>query len=149
MTAITSTSPEDTTPASSAGTAFSSIMGSALGVVSAKVDDWSATLEGIAGGVPKDASSATDGVADELAAGGGAKQQAGIRGVQAGMEGKNPVWAAIKGAWTGGSTLVRAAVVTAGVALLLMAVVSPVLLLVFLLSALVVAAVTQARSATS
>ncbi|MGZ8738758.1 MAG: hypothetical protein ACXWW7_16460 [Nocardioides sp.] len=122
-------------------------MSSAIGVVSAKVDDWSSKLEAVGAGDPGDATDAVDGMADDLADGGGAKQQAGVRGVQAGLEGKNPVWAAIKGAWAGGSTLVRAAVVAAGVALLLLLLLSPVLLLAFLLTALVVAAVTKARSA--
>jgi hypothetical protein len=153
MTATTGSSPEAATLASSAGEAFSSVMSSAVGVVSAKVDDWSTKLEGVGADSPGDGSGAVDGMADDLAddlaEGGGAKQQAGVRGVQAGLEGKNPVWAAIKGAWTGGSTLVKASVVAAAVALLLLLVVSPVLLLAFLLSALVIAAVAKARSASS
>lgn len=81
-----------------------------------------------------------------LASGGGAKQRATARGVQAGLQGRNPVWAAVKGAWSGGTATVKAAVVTALVALLLLALLSPVLLLVFLLSALIVVAVAKARS---
>jgi hypothetical protein len=81
------------------------------------------------------------------ASGGGARQQAGIKGVQAGLQGKNPVWAAIKGAWTGGSEMVKAAIVAAVVATVLLLLLSPVLLLVFLLSLLVVAAVEKVRSA--
>ena len=81
------------------------------------------------------------------ASGGGARQQAGVKGVQAGLRGKNPVWAAIKGAWSGGGEMVKAAIVAAVVATLLLLVLSPVLLLVFLLSLLVVAAVEKARSA--
>ena len=65
----------------------------------------------------------------------------------AGIQGKNPVWAALKGAWSGGSATVRAAMVAALVGLLLLVVLSPVLLLVFLLSLLVIAAVMKARSA--
>jgi hypothetical protein len=146
MTATTSM-PQPAAPDSSPGAAFGGIMSSAIGVVSAKVDDWSSKLEEVAAGAPGSATGVADDVADDVAAGGGAKRQAGVRGVQAAMEGKNPVWAAIKGAWTGGSTLVRAAVVAAGAALLLLLVLSPVLLLAFLLSALIVAAVTKARSA--
>ena len=81
------------------------------------------------------------------ASGGGARQQAGIKGVQAGLRGKNPVWAAIKGAWSGGGEMVKAAIVAAVVATLLLLLLSPVLLLVFLLSLLVVAAVEKVRSA--
>ena len=120
----------------------------AIGVVATKVDDWSTRLEGLAAGGTGGASGTVDDLADDLADGGGARQQAGVRGVQAGLEGKNPVWAAIKGAWTGGGTAVRAAVVAAGVALLLLALLSPVVVLVFLLSALVLAAVARARSVT-
>lgn len=146
MTATSTAAPD--APSSSAGGAFSSVLTTAIGVAAAKVDDWSTKLEGVAAGGTGGASDTVDDVADDLADGGGARQQAGVRGVQAGLHGKNPVSAAIKGAWTGGGTQVRAAVVTAGVALLLLLVLSPVLLLVFLLSALVIAAVTAARSAT-
>jgi hypothetical protein len=77
----------------------------------------------------------------------GAPQRAGLAGAQAALRGDNPVWAAIKGAWSGGTATVKAAIVTAMVALLLMLVLSPVLLLAFLLSLLVVAAVGKARKA--
>lgn len=78
---------------------------------------------------------------------GGAARQAGLRGARAALGGKNPVWAAVKGAWSGGSAAVKAAIVAALAALLLLAVLSPVLLLVYLLSLLVVAAVAQVRRA--
>jgi hypothetical protein len=77
----------------------------------------------------------------------GASQRAGLRGAQAALRGENPVWAAIKGAWTGSTVAVKAAIVTAMVSLLLMLVLSPVLLLAFLLSLLVVGAVVQVRRA--
>lgn len=77
----------------------------------------------------------------------GATQRAGVRGAQAALRGENPVWAAVKGAWSGSSSTVKAAIVAAMVALLLMLVLSPVLLLAFLLSLLVVAAVAQVRRA--
>jgi hypothetical protein len=77
----------------------------------------------------------------------GAPQRAGLAGAQAALRGDNPVWAAIKGAWSGSTAAVKAAIVTAMVALLLMLVLSPVLLLAFLLSLLVVAAVAQVRRA--
>ena len=140
MTATASRS-APATPAPTPGAAFGAIMSSAIGVVSAKVDDWSTRLEAVGAGAP------VDDMADAVAEGGGAKRQAGVRGVRAGLEGKNPVWAAIQGAWAGGGTLVKAAVVAAGVALLLLLVLSPVLLMAFLLSALIVAAITKARSA--
>jgi hypothetical protein len=77
----------------------------------------------------------------------GAPQRAGLRGAQAALRGENPVWAAIKGAWSGSTAAVKAAIVTAMVAMLLLLVLSPVLLLAFLLSLLVVAAVAQVRRA--
>ena len=96
------------------------------------------------------ASRTADALTRKLATGAdeaGAPQRAGLAGAQAALRGDNPVWAAIKGAWSGGTATVKAAIVAALVALLLMLVLSPVLLLVFLLSLLVVAAVAQARRA--
>ena len=147
MTAMTtSTDTRATRTPSSPGAAFSSVMSSAVDVVAAKVDDWTHTLNGVAAGAG-DPSARVDDVADELAEGGNAQRQAGVRGVQAGLLGKNPVWAAIKGAWTGGSTAVKVAVVAAAVGLVLLLLLSPVLLLVFLVSLLIVAVVHRARSA--
>ena len=146
MTATTS-SPRTATPVSSPGGAFGGIMSTAIGVVSTKVDDWANRLEAVGAGESGAATDAVDDVADDLAEGGGAKRQAGVRGVQAGLEGKNPVLAAIRGAWAGGGTLVRAAVIAAGVSVVLLLVISPVPLLAFLLSALIIAAVAKARSA--
>ena len=77
----------------------------------------------------------------------GARSRAGVRGAQAALRGENPVWAAVKGAWSGSTATVKAAIVTAMVAVLLLLVLSPVLLLAFLLSLLVVAAVEQVRRA--
>jgi len=146
VTATTVDTPAAGTSPSSAGAAFSGVLTTAIGVAAAKVDDWSTRLEGVVTGGTGDASGVVDDLADDVADGGGARQQAGARGLQAGLQGKNPVWAAIKGAWSGGGTLVRAAVVAAGVSLLVLALLSPVLLLVFLLSALVIEAVSRARS---
>ena len=121
-------------------------MSSALGVVAAKVDDWTNKLNDVAAGAG-DASDDVGKVADDLAEGGNAKHQAGVRGVPAGLVGKNPVWAAIKGAWTGGSTAVKVAIVAAGVGLILVLVLSPVLLVVLLVAVPIVVAVSKARSA--
>lgn len=145
-TATTSTHPRATAPPSTPGAAFSDVISAAVGVVSAKVDDWSNRLNGVAAGAGE-ASGAVGNVADRLAEGGNAQRQAGVRGVEAGLVGKSPVWAAIKGAWTGGSTAVKVAVVTAGVALILVLVLSPVLLIVVLLTVPVVILVSKARSA--
>lgn len=134
-----------TTSPSSPGGAFSGVISAALGVAAAKVDDWTDKLDRVASGSGS-TSKPVDDVADDLAEGGGAQQQAGVRGVQAGVTGKNPVWAAIKGAWTGGGTGVKVAVIAAGVALVLLLVLSPVLLVVVLITAPIVWAISKARS---
>jgi hypothetical protein len=142
----TTTRTRATAPPTSPGAAFSDVMSAALGVVAAKVDDWTDRLNGVAAGAGA-ASDAVGSVADGLAEGGSAKHQAGVRGVLAGLMGKNPVWAAIKGAWTGGSTAVKVAIVAAGVGLILLLVLSPVLLVVLLVTVPIAVAVTKARSA--
>ena len=101
-------------PAATPGAAFQTVMSSALefvtGKISQKADNWTDKLNDAAGGAVEDAASGAKDIAAEglgkLADGGGAKQQATIKGVQAGLEGKNPVWAAIKGAWSGASSTV-------------------------------------------
>lgn len=118
----------------SPGAAFSQVLTTGLGYLSAKAfdttEDWTDRLS-------------------EIAEGGGARQQAGSKGIQAGLKGRNPLWAAIKGAWSAGSAKVKAAIVAAVVALVLLLLLSPVLLLVFLLSLLVIAAVEKVRSKSS
>jgi hypothetical protein len=144
--------PTSTSP----GAAFSYVMSTALdfaaAAVSQKADDWTDRLHAVAARASGGGSSGLEDLADEgldqVAAGGGATRQAGAKGVQAGLQGKNPVWAAIRGAWAGGSAKVKAAIVTAVVAMVLLLVLSPVLLLVFLLSVLIIVAVAKARSAT-
>jgi len=116
----TTARPTPTSP----GAAFSNVVNAAIELAAAKVSQKAADWTG----------------------GGGAKQQAGVKSAQAGLQGKNPVWAAIKGAWSGGTSTVKAAIVAALVALVLLLLLSPVLLLVFLLSLLVIAAVAKARS---
>jgi len=150
---MTTTTREPTT--TSPGAAFTHVMSSALEFAAAKVsrktDDWTDRLSNVAAGGVKDASDAGGEVAaeglDAAAESGGAKQQAGAKGVRAGLQGKNPVWAAIKGAWSGGSSQVRAAIVAAVVAMVLLLLLSPVLLLVFLLGLLIIEAVARARPA--
>lgn len=133
--------------------AFTSILSAAVGGAAAKLEQqvvgWTDKLNGIASG---DGGSGelvdlADAGLDDLAEGGGAKQTAGAAGAKAGLHGKNPFWAAVKGAWRGGTPVVRAAIVSAIVATILLLVLSPVLLLVFLLSLLVIAAVHRARAA--
>lgn len=157
---MTATMTNDTTATDSTSTtsgpaaAFTEVMSTALEFVATKVsqkaDDWTDKLNGVASAGIEDAGEGLADVAgegvDELAEGGGAKQQAAVKGAQAAMQGQNPVWAAIKGAWSGGSPKVKAAIVTAVVALVLLLVLSPVLLLVLLITLLIVAIVMKARS---
>lgn len=116
---------------SDSGSSFTDVLNDAIGGTAArlttKVDQWTDRLNDVASGA--------------------SKQHAVAEGVVASVRGKNPLWAAFKGAWSGGSATVRAALVAAVVGMLLLLVVSPVLLLVFLLSLLVIAAVMKARSA--
>lgn len=130
MPTTTTERTEAASPTTSPGAAFSTILSTGVGLAAATVEDWTDRLNAVA---TRDGS--------------GAKRQAGARGVQAALQGKNPVWAAIKGAWAGGSTTVKAVIVSAVVALVLLLVLSPVLLLVVLLTGLIVAAVHKTRSA--
>jgi hypothetical protein len=150
----TSTAPQvraDHSPA----TAFASVLNAAVGTGAAKleqkIDGWAERLNGFAAG--RNASGGLAALADEgldeLAEGGGAKQRAGAEGLKAGLHGKNPVWAAVKGAWQAGTPVVRAAIVAAVASAILLLLLSPVLLLVFLLSLLIIAAIQRARATRS
>ena len=133
--------------------AFTSILNAAVGTVAAalehRVVGWADKLNSHAGG--GDSSGGLAAVADEgldeLAERGGAKERAGAEGIKAGLHGKNPIWAAIKGAWQGGTPVVRAAIIAALASVILLLLLSPVLAVVFLLSLLVIAAVHRARAA--
>jgi hypothetical protein len=103
------------------------VVGSATTAMERKVGEWTDKL-------------------NDVAEHGGAKQAAGAAGLRAELRGKNPAWAAVKGAWRGGSPAVRAAIVTAFVAMVPLFLISPVLLLVYLLSWLVIAAVMQVQA---
>ena len=67
--------------------------------VSQKADDWTEDLKDVGDSL------------DDLAATGGAVEQAGYEGLKAELQGRNPVWAAVKGAWAGASGKVRLAAV--------------------------------------
>jgi hypothetical protein len=93
--------------------------------VSQKADDWTHKLNAVA---------APD----------GATNRAAYEGVKASLAGKNPFWAALRGAWSGASAKVKAAEV---LALVLVLVVAPVPTLLILLGLLVAAIVAGVRSA--
>jgi hypothetical protein len=76
---------------------------------------------------------------------GGPTTQAVFGGLRAKLRGNNPVWAAIKGAWSGASRELKLAVV---LILILTLLVGPVVLLVLVLGLLVAALVAGIRAAT-
>ncbi|WP_216699272.1 hypothetical protein [Arthrobacter sp. H14] len=102
--------------------------------VSKRIDEVTDKLEDVAAGELKD-----------LSASGGPLVNAGLGALRATMSGKNPVWAALKGAWSGASTKTKVIVVLCLVLILLLA---PVVLVVLLLGLLVAAIVAAVRSAT-
>src|SRR4051794_35831790 len=93
--------------------AFTSVLNATVGSAAAKLEQqiggWTDKLNGLAsgGGSAGGLAGVADSGLDELADGGGAKQTAGAKGVKAALHGRNPVWAAIKGAWQGGTPVVR------------------------------------------
>jgi hypothetical protein len=93
---------------------------------SRKVEDWAEDL-------------------NDFGASGGPTTQAVFEGVKAKLRGKNPVWAAIKGAWSGASPKLKLAVV---LILILTLVLAPVVLLVLVLGPQVAALVAGIRAAT-
>ena len=139
----------------SAAGVFASVLNAAVGSAAAKLEQkvvvWTDKLNAVAGGGDSSGGlvALADEGLDELAEGGGAKEKAGAEGIKASLHGKNPVWAAIKGAWQAGTPVVRAAVIAAVVSAILLLLLSPVLLIVFLLSLLIIAAVHRARAATT
>lgn len=138
------------TTASGPAGAFTQILSLALDLITTKLQRNVGQLAERFSGATDDAvdmaATEAESSLDEAGSTGGATQQAGARGLLAGLRGKNPVWAAVKGAWSGGGATVRAAIVTAVVAMVVMLLVSPVLLLVFLLSLLVIGAVMKVSS---
>lgn len=154
---MTSTATTTTSAASdiSAAGAFTSVLNAAIQSAAASlehtVESWTAKLNGVAGGSASSegvVSLANEGI-DELTKDSGAKEKAGAEGLKAKLEGKNPLRAAIAGAWRAGTPVVRAAIIAAIVAVILLLLLSPVLLTVFLLSLLVIAAVQRLRAAKS
>lgn len=116
-----------TSPSQAFGTVLNAIVGSVATRLERTTAGWIDRLDAVT-------ESATSGS-------GGALQHAGVEGFKAHVAGKSPVRAAIRGAWEAGTPAVRAAIITAGVGAVLLLLLSPVLLLVYLLSWLVLAAV--------
>ena len=131
--------------------AFTSVLNAAVGSAAANLEHgisaWADKLNAVGGKgtSSKQLAALADEGLDEFAEGGGAREKAGAEGVKAGLHGKNPIRAAIKGAWQAGTPVVRAAIVAAVASVILLLVLSPVLLVVFLVSLLIIAAVHRAR----
>ena len=119
------------------GGAVSSSVGAALRRL------WEATVGYATGKASHQVGDWTDKLTD-YADSGGVADRAGLEGVKASLLGKNPVWAAAKGAWLGASGKVKVAIV---VSLVLLAVLSPVVLLLLVLGLLVAAVVAGVRAA--
>jgi hypothetical protein len=137
---------DDQSPSTAFMSVLNAAVGNAAGNLERKADAWTNKLNRIAGVSGSGGHGLADELMDDVAAGGGAKAGAAAQGVRASLRGKSPVWAAVKGAWQGGTPVVRAAIVTSLVAVVLLLLVSPVLLIVFLLSWLIIDAVYRARS---
>jgi hypothetical protein len=106
--------------------ALGDLANAAAGRLSEKVDEWIRGLEEYA---------------DSQGATGGAV----LAAVKAHLLGKNPVWAAMKGAWSGASVRLR---VVAVLVLLLVLLLAPVALLVVILGLLIAAIAAGIRGAT-
>jgi hypothetical protein len=133
-------------------TAFTSVLNAAVGVAAGKIEEkvveWADKLGGVAAGDPSGGLTAlADKGLDEVARSGGATQKAGAAGIKAHLHGRNPLWAAIQGAWQAGTPVVRASIVAGLASSILLLVLSPVPLLVFLLSLLIFAVVQRVRAA--
>ncbi len=83
---------------------------------------------------------AADGL-DQLVTPNGPLEHATVSGIQAAVAGQNPLWAAVKGAWSGGTITTRVVMVLLAVAVLLTAVVALVALLLTMLIEAVGAAI--------
>jgi hypothetical protein len=152
MTAISASTTGGGSAVPSPGKAFGAVLNTAIGMAVAKLErkvaQWSEKSEGaVSDEVSETLVPLAEEGLDEVAEAGGPAQAAGAEGVKASLQGKNPVWGAIKGAWHSGTPVVRAAIIAGAVAAIVLLLVSPVLLLIFLLSLLVVAGVTRARAA--
>jgi hypothetical protein len=82
---------------------------------------------------------------NDFVASGGPATQAVFAGLGAKLRGKNPVWAAIKGAWSGARPQLKLAVV---LILILTLLLNPVVLLVLMIGLLIAALVAGIRAAT-
>jgi hypothetical protein len=153
MSSIPASATGEGRPLHSPAGAFSSVLSAAVGFGAAKLErkvvGWADKLDGVAGGADRsgDLAPLADAGLDGPPKGGGAAGNAAAEAVRAGLHGKNPIWAAISGAWRAGTPGVRAAIITAAAAAILLLLLSPVLAVLFLLSLLIIAAIHRAGAA--
>ncbi|HEX3336077.1 MAG TPA: hypothetical protein VHS54_06405 [Jatrophihabitans sp.] len=126
MTAHTSGASRAEPAATAAGSALRDVLEASLhylnGKVAQKTERWAAQL-------------------DEQEATRGSAEQAGYEGIKAGLQGRNPIWAAIKGAWAGASGPLKLVAVLFLVLVLVLAPVPTLLLVLGLLITVVIKAI--------
>lgn len=138
---------EDPSPGQAFGRALEDAVGAVATALARKAGALVDRLDAVAdkGRVTEALTGLADEGLDAVAEAGGAAQRAVAEGVKAHLHGESPTRAAIRGAWQEGSPAVRAAIVTGAVGAVVLLLLSPALLLVYLLSWLVLAAVHRAR----
>jgi hypothetical protein len=142
------TAPTEPGPAQAFGLVLDAAVGTVAQKLERKVTGWLDKLDVVSGrGGPSDAvMGLTDKGLDAVAESGGVLQAAGAEGVKARVHGRSPAWAAVRAVWRAGGPAVRAAIVTAAVGAVVLLLASPALLVVYLLSWLVIAAVYRSRA---
>ena len=105
---------------------------------------WRQALSDLVSNMSKSVEDAVPEIDEDAVATAGVGPSVGYQEVKAKVLGRNPVWAAVKGAWKSAGVGMRIAVVAALVLLLLL---NPVLLLLGLLALLVAAVVAGIRAA--
>ena len=137
----------DPRPAQAFGIVLDALVGTVAARLERKTAEWIDKLSAVVDKnvTPEAVTGLTDRGLDAVGGSGGAAQRGVAEGVKAHVHGRSAARAAIRGVWQAGTPAVRAAVVTSGVAALVLLLLSPALLLVYLLTWLVIAALDRAR----
>ncbi|MDH2413801.1 hypothetical protein [Nocardioides sp. CER19] len=143
---------QNSTSSLSPSEAFGMVLDAAVTVVAAKVErkaaGWIDKLSAVAGS--RASETTVLGLADQgldvVAESGGLAQRAGAAGVKAHLHGEGPTSAALRSVWHAGTPAVKAAMLTSAVAAIVLLALSPVLLVIYLLIWIVIAAVHRARA---
>ena len=132
--------------------AFGLVLDTAVTVVAAKLErkaaGWIDKLSAVAGSKASERTvlELADRGLDAVAESGGLAQRAGAAGAKAHLHGERPTSAALRSVWHAGTPAVKAAILTSAVAAVVLLAVSPVLLVVYLLIWIAIAAVQRSRS---